>query len=124
VARQPDLGPPVGVAYAEMNPEQRKLLEELLDVYARRLRKELAEAELARIRAAGIEKVHFAWAGGSEPGQGHYYRLHGPTFVIEYDNTQDGANHIHTVWRDFDRDFSPDPLRAHYATSPHHHRKR
>ncbi len=119
-SRKPDLGAPVGVAYSEMTQEQQKALQELLEMYARRLRKELAEAELARIRAAGIEKVHFAWAGGSEAGQPHYYRLHGPTFVIEYDNTQDNANHIHTVWRDFDRDFGPDPLRAHYATSPHH----
>ncbi len=122
--RKPDLGAPVGVAYAEMSPEQQQALRGLLEMYARRLRKELAEAELARIRAAGSEKVHFAWAGGSEPGQGHYYRLHGPTFVIEYDNTQDGANHIHTVWRDFDRDFGPDPLRAHYASSPHHRKNR
>ncbi len=120
VERKPDLGAPVGVAYSEMTPEQKKALQELLEMYARRLRKELAEAELGRIRAAGMEKVQFAWAGGSEPGQPHYYRIHGPTFVIEYDNTQDNANHIHTVWRDFDRDFGPDPLRAHYATSPHH----
>ncbi len=119
-ARKIDLGAPVGVAYAGMTAEQQKVLRELLEMYARRLRKELGEAELARIRAAGMEKVHFAWAGGSEPGQPHYYRLHGPTFVIEYDNTQNNANHIHTVWRDFDRDFGPDPLRAHYATSPHH----
>ncbi|HXE74018.1 MAG TPA: DUF3500 domain-containing protein [Candidatus Xenobia bacterium] len=123
VARRAELGPPVGVAYAAMTAEQQKVLQELLEVYARRLRKELAEAELARIRAAGLEKIHFAWAGGSEPGQGHYYRLHGPTFVIEYDNTQDGANHIHTVWRDFERDFGPDPLRAHYATSAHHRKR-
>jgi len=123
-ARKPDLGAPVGVAYSEMTPEQQKALQELLEMYARRLRTELAEAELARIRAAGMEKVHFAWAGGSEPGQPHYYRLHGPTFVIEYDNTQDNANHIHTVWRDFERDFGPDPLRAHYATSPHHRKAR
>ncbi|HSC77515.1 MAG TPA: DUF3500 domain-containing protein [Candidatus Acidoferrales bacterium] len=120
VTRRPDLGAPVGVAYSEMTAEQQNALRELLEMYARRLRKELAEAELARIRAADLEKVHFAWAGGSEPGQGHYYRLHGPTFVIEYDNTQDGANHIHTVWRDFERDFGGDPLCAHYATSPHH----
>jgi Protein of unknown function (DUF3500) len=55
-----------------------------------------------------------------QPGQPHYYRIQGPTFVVEYDNTQDNTNHIHTVWRDFDHDFGLDPLRAHYLTSPHH----
>ncbi|MGH9813958.1 MAG: DUF3500 domain-containing protein, partial [Candidatus Acidiferrales bacterium] len=94
--RKISLGPPVGVSWAEMNDEQRAVLWELIEVYARRLRSELAEAELQRIRSAGVEKIHFAWAGGPQRGQGHYYRIHGPTFVIEYDNTQDGANHIHT----------------------------
>lgn len=112
--------PPLGVAVAEMSAEQRRLLLELLDVYAHRLRGELAEAELAKIRAASVEKVYFAWAGGAEPGQPHYYRIQGPTFVIEYDNTQNNANHIHTVWRNFDGDFGADVLREHYARSHHH----
>ncbi len=120
--RRVDLGPPVGVSWAEMNDEQRALLWELIEVYARRLRPELADAELARIRAAGVEKIHFAWAGGAQPGQGHYYRIHGPNFVIEYDNTQDGANHIHTVWRDLERDFAADLLREHYLHAAHHRR--
>ena len=54
---------------------------------------------------AGESKIYFAWAGGVEPGEGHYYRIQGPTFLMEYDNTQDNANHIHSVWRDFQRDF-------------------
>jgi len=114
------VGAPVGMSMREMSPAQRQMLTELVEVYAHRLRKELAEEELAKLQAAGMEKIYFAWAGGSEPGQPHYYRIQGPTFVVEYDNTQDNANHIHTVWRDFDHDFGLDPLRAHYLTSPHH----
>jgi Protein of unknown function (DUF3500) len=119
-SQKAQVGAPVGVSMHEMSPAQGKMLTELVEVYAHRLRKELAEEELAKLQAAGMEKIHFAWAGGSEPGQPHYYRIQGPTFVVEYDNTQDNANHIHTVWRDFDHDFGLDPLRAHYLTSPHH----
>lgn len=114
------LGAPIGVSMREMTQEQGRLLTELIGLYAHRLRKELADEELSKLHAAGLENVFFAWAGGSEPGQPHYYRIQGPTFVVEYDNTQDNANHIHTVWRDFDHDFGLDPLRAHYVTSPHH----
>jgi hypothetical protein len=114
------LGAPTGVSMRELTAAQGKMLTDLIELYARRLRKELADEELSKLRAAGMENVFFAWAGGGERGQPHYYRIQGPTFVIEYDNTQDHANHIHTVWRDFDHDFGLDPLRAHYLTSPHH----
>ena len=87
----------------------------LVENYAYRLRPELADQDLAKIAAAGFEKIRFAWAGGIEPGQGHYYRLHGPTFLVEFDNTQNNANHIHTVWRDAANDFGEDLLREHYA---------
>jgi hypothetical protein len=63
---------------------------------------------------AGLEAVRFAWAGPTEPGRGHYYAVRGPSFVLEYDNTQDGANHIHSVWRDLDGDWGEDLLAAHY----------
>jgi len=119
-SRKAQLGAPVGVPLREMTQEQEKMLTDLIEEYAHRLRKELADEELSKLRAAGLENVYFAWAGGSEPGQPHYYRIQGPTFVVEYDNTQDNANHIHTVWRDFDHDFGLDPLRAHYLTRPHH----
>jgi hypothetical protein len=81
----------------------------------------LADAQLRQIHEAGLDKIHFAWAGGLEPGQAHYYRLHGPTVLIEYDNTQNNANHIHTVWRDLTNDFGSDYLREHYANSSSHH---
>ncbi|MGZ8810636.1 MAG: DUF3500 domain-containing protein, partial [Thermoanaerobaculia bacterium] len=76
--------------------------------------------EMERIRQAGIDHLYFAWAGGTQPGQPHYYRVHGPTILIELDNTQDGANHIHSVWRTPGGDFGEDLLRKHYAESPHH----
>jgi hypothetical protein len=112
--------PQQGVSLGELPPEQAQQLMGLVEMYARRLRRELADAELTRIWQAGIEKIYFAWAGGRDPGQPHYYRILGPTFVIEYDNTQDNANHIHTAWRDPQHDFGLDPLRAHYAQSRHH----
>ncbi len=112
-----ELGSPVGVPLSAMDKEQAVMLMNLVNVYAHRLREELAESELEELREAGLEKIRFAWAGGLEPGQPHYYRIHGPTFVIEFDNTQDNANHIHSVWRDFEGDFGMDVLRDHYAHS-------
>ena len=72
-------------------------------------------ADLAKITKAGWDKVHFAWAGNTERGAGHYYRVQGPTFLLEYDNTQNDANHVHAVWRDFEGDFGEDILRMHLA---------
>lgn len=119
-ARQLDFSAPVGLPVGAMNEDQRELLWRLLLVYAGNLQPELAEASLDRVRKAGIERLHFAWAGGSSPGQGHYYRIQGPTLLIEYDNTQNQANHIHTVMRDFERDFGCDLLAAHYRECAHH----
>jgi hypothetical protein len=68
---------------------------------------------------AGLERVGFAWAGSMEPGQPHYFRVQGPSFLIEYDNTQNDANHAHMVWRDFTGDFGDDLLREHYRTDAH-----
>ncbi len=114
-------GPPQGVAMGAMNEEQRRALWALIEMYAGRLQPELAQAELEQITRAGRDHIHFAWAGGPDPGQPHYYRIHGPTFLIEYDNTQDNANHIHTVWRDFQGDWGLDLLRDHYARAPRSH---
>jgi hypothetical protein len=110
---------PGGLPAAEMTSAQRESLMQLVGLYARNLRDELAEAHLKRIRRAGVDKLHFAWAGGTARGEGHYYRIHGPTVLIEYDNTQNGANHIHTVMRDLENDFGLDPLRRHYAECSH-----
>ncbi len=80
---------------------------------------EVAAERMRRIDAAGFDKMTFAWAGADAPHQGHYYRVQGPTFVIEFDNTQNNANHIHSVWRDFNGDFGEDLLREHYASVAH-----
>lgn len=112
--REAKLAAPAGLPYARMTPDQQARLRALVEVYAGRLRSELAVHELQRIADRGWNNVHFAWAGGLERGDAHYYRIHGPGFVIEYDNTQNGANHIHTTWRDFTGDFGRDLLREHH----------
>lgn len=102
-----------GLPVSSMDEPQRKLIDRLLSEFAGNLTHELASRELERIRKAGIENVRFAWMGSDRRGEGHYYRLTGPTFVIEYDNTQNNANHVHTVWRDRERDFGRDILKEH-----------
>lgn len=110
---------PAGLAAAKMTAAQRESLMVIVREYVRRIRPELADSDLAKIEKSGVDKVHFAWAGGLEKGEGHYYRVQGPTFLLEYDNTQNNNNHIHAVWRDFDGDFGEDILRKHYAEVPH-----
>jgi hypothetical protein len=83
------------------------------------MRAEVADDELRRLREAGIEGLHFAWAGPLDAGA-HYYRIHGPTVLIELDNTQNEANHVHSVWHDPRNAFGADLLRAHYQHGHHH----
>jgi hypothetical protein len=85
-----------GLAAASMSERERAQLKRLLELYVGRMTADAARDALARIEHAGFEKLHFAWAGGTEMGQPHYYRIHGPTLLIEYDDTQNDANHIHT----------------------------
>jgi hypothetical protein len=108
---------PAGLGYAAMNPAQQSQFKALVSLYASRLRGDVAEAELRKIAEAGWERLGFAWAGGLQPGQGHYYRIQSPDFVIEYDNTQNNTNHIHTVWRSFAGDFGRDLLAEHYRAA-------
>jgi hypothetical protein len=120
--RADSLATPAGLPLADMTGDQRSLAARLIEEYARNMRSELAEQELRRMREAGPERVHFAWAGPLEAGRAHYYRLHGPTLLIEYDNTQNNANHIHSVWHDPGRNFGLDLLGAHYRHGhPHQH---
>ena len=109
-----------GVAFADLTTEQRGLLLAIIDEYAGAQPKAVAEQRLARVREAGLDRIRFAWMGGLSRGEPHYYRVQGPTFLIEYDNTQNDANHIHAVWRDFDGDFGVDLLEEHYRNSAHH----
>jgi hypothetical protein len=112
---------PAGLAYADMSEAQRAILMELVGEYLGNMRADVARAQREKIEKAGLGTIRFAWAGGVRVGEGHYYRIQGPTFVIEYDNTQNHANHVHSVWRDLEDDFGGDLLRRHYAESPHHH---
>ena len=117
-SRQADgLGERQGLPYSAMDPLQQGLVWRLIEEYVRVRHDGAAAAELARIEARGRGGIHFAWAGSVRRGHGHYYRIHGPSFVIEYDNTQNGANHVHTVLRDLERDFGGDLLRRHYQQS-------
>lgn len=108
-----------GIEAAKLSKEQKDTLLKVIKLYVERYRPELAEDDLVKIEKAGLDKVQFAWAGGLERGEGHYYRIQGPTFLMEYDNTQNNNNHIHTVWRDFDGDFGEDLLRKHYKEFAH-----
>ena len=114
-----DINPltPEGLKVSAMNAGQRDLLNKLLDAYAGMMAADIAADRLARIKTAGIENVTFAWAGPIERGQKHYYRVQGPTFLIEFDNTQNDGNHVHSVWRDFKGDFGRDLLREHIQTA-------
>ena len=116
-SRRAEIGPPKGLAAARMNKKQAELLTSLLEEYATSMPAELAQARMEAVRKAGPDKIFFAWAGGPQRGQGHYYRVQGPTFLVEYDNTQNDANHIHSVWRDFNGDWGLDLLALHYQQS-------
>jgi hypothetical protein len=112
---------PVGIPGSALTASQRALLKKLIDVYTGYMADDIAADRLTRIEKAGWDKIAFAWAGSLQRGQKHYYRVQGPTFLIEYDNTQNDANHIHSVWRDFNGDFGEDLLREHLRNTPHDH---
>lgn len=108
---------PAGLMSNKISDKQKDVLMNLLNVYASRMPADIARARMEKLRAAGFDRISFAWAGDSEPGRAHYYRIQGPTFLIEYDNIQNNANHIHTVWRDFTGDFGSDLLAMHYKNA-------
>ncbi|MBI2684861.1 MAG: DUF3500 domain-containing protein [Acidobacteria bacterium] len=109
-------GQPSGLSAAKMTAAQRQLLQNLLEEYANNIPEQGASARREQIKKAGTNLL-FAWTGGSERGEGHYYRVQAPTFLVEYDNTQNGNNHVHSVWRDYNGDFGYDLLGNHYQTS-------
>ena len=107
---------PAGLSWQMMRPAQRDALSTLIDSYLERLPDDAARVQHATVTDSSQAGLHFAWAGSTKPGGPHYYRVQGPRLLIEYDNTQRDANHVHTVWRDPEADFGVDPLAAHYAT--------
>jgi hypothetical protein len=110
---------PSGLAAGAMTQAQRDLLLKVIESYTAQMAEDTAAVRLAAIRQAGLDKIAFAWAGPFEPGKQHYYRVQGPTFLIEYDNTQNNGNHVHSVWRDFNGDFGRDLLREHVSGVAH-----
>jgi hypothetical protein len=104
---------PVGIAAGDMTETQQAALKTLFLQYSGRYRSEIAATDLERIKAAGLEKIRFGWAGGTKPGEAYYYRIQGPTFLMEAANIQNNANHLHATWRDFNNDFGRDLLKEH-----------
>jgi Protein of unknown function (DUF3500) len=108
-------GQPSGLSASKMNARQFDALMTLVEEYARNVPDELANRRIAQINKSG-RNIYFAWAGGINPSNPRYYRVQTPSF-LEFDDTQDSANHIHSVWRDFSGDFGQDLLQQHYAAS-------
>ena len=107
-----------GIEARALDDAQKAQLRRLIEAYAASFEEPLRTARLARA-SEGFEAIRFAWAGATDRGRPHYYRIQGPRFLIEYDASQDGGNHVHTVWRDFEGDFGRDLLRDHYSLHRH-----
>jgi Protein of unknown function (DUF3500) len=116
-----DIAPlaPAGLAASAMTAAQREAMMRLIEAYTGLVADDLAADRMARLRSAGLDRIAFAWAGPLERGAKHYYRVQGPTFLIEYDNTQNDGNHVHAVWRDFQGDFGRDLLGEHLRAQAH-----
>ena len=108
-----------GVAFGDLSRGQQDILWALIEEYAEAQPAAVAAERLDKVKKAGLDGIRFAWLGSLKDGEPHYYRVQGPTFLIEYDNVQNGANHVHSVWRDFDGDFGRDMLAAHYRQYAH-----
>jgi hypothetical protein len=118
-SRKADPIKPAGLQANRLSEKQAEVLMNLLNEYAKNMAPAIAAARMRKLQSGGVNNIHFAWAGGFEHGQPHYYRIQGPTFLVEYDNIQDNANHIHSVWRDFNGDFGADLLADHYKNAHH-----
>jgi hypothetical protein len=116
-SRRVEIAKPLGFPASLMTGDQRERLMALIRIYVDRKPADVATQALRSIEADGVQNIVFGWAGSVHRFQPHYYRLHGPAFYAEYDNTQDNANHIHSVWRDVPNDFGADILADHYAAS-------
>jgi hypothetical protein len=110
---------PVGIKMDELNRDQQAVLLKLLMEYISVMPEDLAAKRMQNLRSEDFESIRFGWAGSTLPGEPHYYRIQGNSFLVEFDNVQEGANHIHTVWRDFKGDFGRDLIREHYKHSHH-----
>ncbi|HAQ18521.1 MAG TPA: hypothetical protein DCR40_04705 [Prolixibacteraceae bacterium] len=111
----------VGIFARDMTHAQKTVLNKLIVAYLLSMPKPIAKTRMEKIIKEDLNSMSFGWAGGTGPRDPHYYRVQGKTFLIEFDNTQNSANHIHSVWRDFNGDFGEDLLKQHYQSSNHHH---
>jgi hypothetical protein len=110
---------PAGLAASAMSPAEQDQLKGVVAEFAQNMSADVAAARLKRIQDADFSKVSFLWSGSLMPNQAHYFRIQGPTFLIEYLNQQNNANHVHSVWRDFNGDFGEDLLMLHLKQYPH-----
>tara|TARA_R110001592_G_scaffold688_4_gene3727 strand:+ start:896 stop:1906 length:1011 start_codon:yes stop_codon:yes gene_type:complete len=110
---------PEGILVSNLTDDQKKLVMDIIYEYASTIPAEQAMKRISKIRKEELDEIRFAWAGATELGKAHYYRIQGKTFMIEFDNSQNNANHIHSVWRDFDGDFGRDLLKEHYNNQKH-----
>ncbi|MEQ9098625.1 MAG: DUF3500 domain-containing protein [Imperialibacter sp.] len=108
-----------GIAYRQLTDQQKKMLWAIVDEYLAVMPEKEASLRKGSMEKEDVDLIMFGWAGSDKPGSPHYYRIQGPSFLIEFDNSQGNGNHIHTVWRDFDGDFGRDLIREHYATTKH-----
>ena len=105
---------PKGIPASVLSRLQFDSLTELVGAFVRRLPDEVAGAQLHDLERMGMDSLTFAWAGGTSPGDRHYYRVQGPTLLIEHDNTQGNGTHVHSAWRNPADDFGDDVLAEHY----------
>ena len=117
--RESELGQPRGLLLSAIDGAARNLVEALIDRFVGTLAPDLMAAQKRRVMEQELGRFRFAWAGPLTLGQGHYFRVHGPATLIEHDNTQSNANHIHSVWRDLSVDFGNDALADHYRRNQH-----
>lgn len=110
----------VGISMQALDQKQQDLLWELIHEYISSMPDDLAKQRMEKLKSEQASNIHFGWAGATSKGKPHYYRIQGKTFLIEFDNVQNNANHIHSVWRDFNGDFGRDLIREHYQNSTHH----
>lgn len=113
---------PAGLAASKLTGRQAEIFMRLLSEYTGNMPTAIGAKRMRELKAVGFNQIHFAWAGSAERFQPHYYRIQGPSFLVEYDNIQNNANHIHTVWRDFTGDFGEDLLAKHHRESHRHGR--
>jgi len=120
----PKVVPPdtVGIIAKDLTFDQKHILNQLIVMYLSNMPTKIAELRMKRILSEDFDQIRFGWAGGLKFGEPHYYRIQGKTFLIELDNTQANANHVHTVWRDFQGDYGVDLLKEHYNNVKHHNK--